>query len=484
MTLKQTAFSAGRWTATSTALSMSMQVLQTAILARLLLPEDFGLMAVAAGTLTVLALVADLGLSRALIHFDDIPRTALSSLYWLNIALALLLMILLVVAAPLLGMVYQSQPLAQLLQVASLVFPFTALGQQFRALAEKFLRFAELAWIEIVANLTGLCSAIVVALLGGGVYALVAGILARAAANSLLAWWRLSYGFRPSMHFRLSETRPYLHFGAYLVGDSFANTVTQQADVFIGGLVLGANAMGVYAVPRELSLKISTGVNPVITRVGFPIMSRVKHDCEQLRSIYLQTLRMTSSINFPIYVALGLFANEFVALLYGPKWHEAALYLRILAAWGLIRSAGNPIGSLLYAVGKARHAFWWNFSLLLVFPPLYWISVDGFGLTGLAAALVIIQLVMVLPAWRLLVKPCCGASVGEYLRQLIVPFWTAMAAGALAWLATIPLDHGVLRLAAGCATGGTSYLALSWFFNKRWATAMLELFDTRARMDT
>lgn len=482
MTLKQQALSAGRWTATSAALATGFQVLQTAVLARLLLPADFGLMAVAAAILAVLALIADLGLSRALIHFDHVSNEALSSLYWLNLALAFVLMIVLTTSAPALGSIYQSKSLVQLLRVAALVFPITAFGQQYRVLAEKSLRFNELARIEVVASLIGFCTAIAAALANAGVYALVAGILARVSANSLLAWWKLSLGHRPSAHFCLRETRPYLYFGAYLTGDSFASTVMQQADVFIGGLVLGPTAMGAYSVSRDLSLRMTTVINPVITRVGFPIMSRVKHDREQVKAIYLHTMRMIASINFPIYIALGLFANEFVALLYGPKWYQAAVYLRILAAWGLVRSTGNPVGSLLYAVGKAKRAFWWNIGLLLVLPPLYWLAVHDFGLMGLAVALVMIQLIVFLPAWRLLVQPCCGASIGEYLREVAVPLWTALSAGALACLATNRLDHGTMRLIIGGASGGASYLALSWLFNRAWMTAMLELFGSRAHM--
>lgn len=481
MNLRGAAFSAGRWTATSTFISTGLLLLQTVVLARLLLPAEFGLMAVAAAMLAVLALIADLGLSRALIHFDDISDSALSSLYWLNLGLAVVLMLLLTVTAPGLGAIYQSESLVPLLQSASLVFPLTALGQQFRVLAEKSLRFTELAYIEIAASAVGFIAAIAVALADGGVYALVVGILARAATNSLLAWWKLSPGHRPSHHFRFRETRPYLRFGAYLVGDSFANTLTRQADVFLGGLVLGPAAMGMYAVPRELSLRVATVINPVITRVGFPIMSLVKHDREKLKSIYMQTLRMTASVNFPIYVAIGLFSNEIVGLLYGPQWQEAGLYLRVLAAWGLIRSTGNPVGSLLYAVGEAKRAFWWNIGLLLLLPPLYWVSVYGYGLIGLAAVLTVTHFLIVFPAWKILVQPCCGAKFDEYLQQLVVPLWIALVAGALAWFAAHNLPHGTLRLALGCAVGGLSYLALSWAFNKSWTSAMLELIDTRAR---
>lgn len=475
MSLKLTAFSAGRWTATSAVLVACVQLVQTMILARLLLPQEFGLMALAAAALVVLMLFADLGLSRALIHFDHVPADVLTSLFWLNLGVSLFLMLALSLSAPMLGALYQSSELVPVLQAASLVFPLSALGQQFRVLAEKELRFASLAVNEIAAALIGFCSAILVALAGGGVYALVAGMLMGALASSVLAFCRLSRGHRPSWHFSFGETRPYLRFGGYSMGDGLAGTLHRQSDVFIGGLVVGPGALGVYSVPRDLSLRLSMLVNPIITRVGFPVMSRLKNDRDRLKSIYLHTSRMTASVSFPCYMALGLFADEVVSLLYGARWLDAAAYLRILAAWGLVRSVLNPVGSLLYASGRADRAFWWNVTLLLLFPPLLWLGAHWGGLVGLAWTMLALHLMVLIPSWRYLVYPVCHAGLGEYLRTILVPLWLALLAGALAWVVTLPIAHGVVRLLLGVACGAIAYGGLSLRFNRDWTDAMREL---------
>jgi O-antigen/teichoic acid export membrane protein len=479
VSLKKATFSASRWTAASTVLVAAVQILQTAVLARILLPAEFGLMAVATAAVAVLSLIVDLGLSQALIHYDDVPESHRSSIFWINMLLAFALMVALCVTAPGIARLYHSDALAPLLRWTSLVFPLSAAGQQLRALAAKALRFDALARIEIISALCACACAIAAALLHAGVYALAVAVLANAAIGSLLAWLLLPHEFRPGWHLRPGETRRYLHFGGYLVGESLANAFHRNADVFAGGLVVGANAIGVYSVPRDLSLRVATGINSIVTRVGFPVLAQVKHDRERLKSIYLQTLRMTASVNFPVYIAISVFANEIVALLYGPQWREAARYLQVLAVWGLVRSTGNPVGSLIYATGRTRRAFWWNISLLLLLPILYWIGAYGYGLPGLAVTVVCLQLLIVAPAWRLLVRPCCGATFAEYLAQFWAPLLCSFIAGVVEWLGAHNLPHGTLRLAVGGILGAIVYLALSWPLNRPWVDAMLELLHIK-----
>src|SRR5690606_2352437 len=119
-------------------------------------------------------------------------------------------------------------------------------------------------------------------------------------------------------------------------------------------------AVAIYAIPKEHCLRIAnTIINPVVTRVSFPVMAQVQRDRERLRLIYLKTLRLTSSFNFPLYALLALFPDDIVALVLGGQWSDAAPYLRLFALWALIRSTSNPSGGLLYAVGMAKRAHFW-----------------------------------------------------------------------------------------------------------------------------
>jgi O-antigen/teichoic acid export membrane protein len=473
-------YSAGRWTTASALLRSGLQVLQIAVLARLLLPADFGLMAIASALLALAMLFADLGLSRALIHFEQPSAEVLSTLYWANICISVLLMLVCIGVAPLFAIMYQDDALTTVLIVSSLVFPFSAIGQQFRVLAEKNLRFATLAVVETLAAVIGFSAAIAVALMGGGVYALVAGFLTTSLSSSVLAWWRLSDHRIPRFELRISESRPFFRFGIYLIGENAANTLRMHADVFIGGLVTNPTAMGFYALPRDLSLRIAnTIVNPVITRIGFPVMAKLQHDRAALKRVYLQTMRMTSSINFPIYVALAIFSEEAVWILFGPQWESAANFLRIFAIWGLIRSVGNPIGSLLHAAGQVRRGLFWNLVLLGTVPPILLLGAQLGGIEGLAVAMLLTQIAIFFPAWRLMVFPICGARLAEYLATMLPPLWISLGAGALAFSVASFSNHELLRLVLGLGTGFVAYLVLSLLGNRQWVLAVMEFLKLR-----
>lgn len=477
VSLRSQSFDSVRWTGVATAVRVILQFFQIAILARLLTPEDFGLMAIIAALVAILGLFSDLGLSKAIIHHSEITSEQLSSLYWLNLGAALLLMLGMAGTAPLIGYLYSEPRLVPILIIAGLVFPFGAIGYQFRVLAEKGLRFSILARVEMASNLFGFVCAITIALAGGGVWAIVAGMLASAACASALSWWLLSLGWRPGWHLHVAECRSFLHFGGYSIGETLANTVRMQTDVFIGGLLFGPAALGLYSLPRELGLRIAFMINPIITRVGFPVMSRTQQDTFQLKAIYLQILRMTASVNFPIYLALALFAEETVVLLFGERWGRSALYLQIFSVLGLIRSTGNPSGSLLYAVGRARLAFWWNMALLTIVPPVLLIGASLGDMTGLAWTMLIVQVGIFVPAWWFLIRPLCGASFAEYVGQLVPPLLIALAAGGCAYGLVMILDHGSARLVLGLAVGAMVYLALSIRFNRIWVAAMWELLS-------
>ena len=166
------------WTGTGSDVTTTLQFIQWAVLARLLAPEDFGLMSMAMIVIGMADAFTDMGVSSAIIHRRDATRRQLSSLYWLNIVLGVVVFLLVAGLSPMIAKFFNEPEVARLLTLAAIVFLIAPLGQQFRVLLEKELQFNRLARIDMIGAAGGAGTAITTALLGYGVYSLIWGALA------------------------------------------------------------------------------------------------------------------------------------------------------------------------------------------------------------------------------------------------------------------------------------------------------------------
>jgi O-antigen/teichoic acid export membrane protein len=474
MTLRKKAFASIRWTALSSSVKILVQLSQIVILSRLLTPADFGLIAIAIAIVAFLQIFADAGVSNAIIHFQEISNDQLSSLYWLNVSLGAILSLFLVGVSSFVAYWYRQPELISLLIIAALTLFINTLGQQLRVNAQKNLLFPLLVKIELSAVMSGFLLSLFLAWYGWGVYSIALGTMLTAIIYSLFAWIFLANGWKPKLHLKILEITKFLKYGSYMIGNNIVSTLNGQIDILIGGRMFGASDMGLYNVPKTLMLNVQMAINPIITQVGLPIMAIAQNDKNRLKSIYLQTIRITSSVNFPIYLAIAFYSSEIVYIVLGEKWKDSIPLIQIFAIWGLVRSVGNPVGSLLLSIGRADMLFKWNLFWTIITGPSLWLG-SYWGVYGMAIAMTVLMTLAYLPNWHFLVKPACGAGLKEYSAQSAIPLILALLATLLSYAATMQLDNVLYRLTFGLFIGVTLYLILSIFFNKPIIQYTLEL---------
>lgn len=465
MSLAQRSISAVRWTTVSNITRAGLQLAQLIVLTRFLSPQEYGLMAMVTVVISYAALFSDMGLSTAFVHRQYIGHEERSSLYWLSVATGGGFMLLVMAGSPIAGFLLHEPQLPGLIALVSTNFLVVALGQQLRMDAEKALNFRPVALIEIVASIGGFMVAVTGARLGWGVHALVAAAMCSAWITMLLSWAALAHGWRPLWRLRWAEVSWFVNFGGGMVANNVINHINTTLDVLVGGRLLGATQLGLYSVPRNLILQIQLLVNPIFTRVGFPVIASIQNDKEQIRQVYLKIMNLTASINAPIYVAIAVFAPEFVQLLFGTAFRDAVPLLRVLAIWGLFRSFGNPVGSLIFGLGRVRLSTLWNLGLFLLIFPALWFSSD-YGATGMAWAMTGITVGLFIPSWAILIKPTCGATLVEYSRQVLIPTLCAALGGGAAWLSVSALSLPWPRLGLGLTVGAFIYAVSSWLLNR------------------
>lgn len=459
--LRKQAVSGVRWTTVSAVAGGGVQFLQLALLARLLAPEDFGLMAMVLVVLGFGQAYVDMGLSKAIIHRQDVTREQLSSLYWVNLAAGTAVFLLVFGAAPLVARFYGEPRLGSLLAWAALAFLVTPFGQQYHTLLEKELRFGQLALADVVSAVVGLLVSVFLAYRGAGVYALVVGQLASAGVRSGLlvgVGWR---EWRPALHFRRDDLRGYLGFGLFQMGERSVNYLAANMDKLLIGSLLGVGPLGYYNVAAQLMVRPFQLLSPVLTRVALPVFARMQNDHLRMREGYLQVLRATSLVVFPIYMGMAVLARPLVTLLLGSEWLPVVPVFQVLTILGFLWSLGNPLGSLLLAKGRADLGFYVNVVALVIYTIAILVGARV-GLTGVAWGMVLAAGGVLFPLefwirWRLVeLRPA------EYLRSFLPALAGAgVMGGALLLLRRLFTAGGDLEwLLGGSAIGAVLYLAL------------------------
>lgn len=470
-----------RWTAVSNVGRGAIGVLQIAVLARLIDKQDFGLMAQAVAVVGTLQLATDVGVGSAIMHYRDITTEQLSSLFWLNLFTGFVLTLLVAVASPGISAFFGEPRLVGILLLFSLMFVLIAVGQQLRVLAEKELQFAVLARIEVFSSIVGFIAATVLAALGGGVYALAAGALTTSAAVSILCWAKWGRQHRPQFVFHFNSIKKFVIFGGHVVGSNLVSALGAQGDIFVFGRLFSASALGLYTQPRELNMRFIAVINPVITRVGLPLIASNQSDRNLVGRIYKNTVLMICSFTMPAYAAAALMSHEIVTLFLGARWADSSEFLRATAIWCMVRAIGNPIGSLLNGMGRAHIAF---LATIIVTILVFVSAIAGASLAGpigVPYGLALLYAALIYPFWYFLVRPITDVGCWDYHQQIARPLLASGVATVCAWGALRFVDGALLRLVVGSVSFGLSYLAASMVVNRIWVGSLMELGFGAAR---
>jgi O-antigen/teichoic acid export membrane protein len=439
MSLKAKAATAAKWTAISATISGLIQVTQLAILARLLSPSDFGLVATVMLVLGFAQIYLDMGISNAIIQRQDTSKEQLSSLYWLNIFAGWVVFAVTVAFTPLIVSLYKEPHLLTILPVAALLFLVGPPGTQFSLLLQKRLRFRTLAFVDIAASSSNALVAIAAATLHFGPLSLVLGQLFGAAISTLILisiGWRAS---RPMLRIRRKDIKGYAGFGLFQLGERTINFLGSRADQLAIGILLGPAALGYYSLAWNLIIQPVNRINPILTRVAFPLFSQVQHDNDRLKRGYLSLLNVLTAINAPILLGCAATAPALIPTIYGSQWTPSIVLVQILAGVGLLRSIINPIGVLQIAKGRVDMGFFWNLSGVIF--EIVGVPLGAYlgGVLGVAVALLLILVGSYVALYWFIVRRLIGPCLKLFLKNTLTPVLYAALMAILVLLLPIGL---------------------------------------------
>jgi len=481
MSLKAQAISGVKWNGISMVVITALQFVRVAILARLLSPTDFGLMGMIWVVIGFAQAFADMGISNAIIYRQDAAKQQLSSLYWLNILAGIAVFLIVCASTPLIVTFYHEPRLTNLIYLTALVFLITPIGQQFQMLMQKELQFKHLARIEIVNTFADSMVAIILAFAGLGVFCLVWGLLAGTLIQVLLlCHWGWKH-WRPHWHFSRRDLSGYISFGLYQMGERTVNYFNSSLDYLLIGSMFGAKALGYYTLAHNLIMKPSYRINPIITKVAFPVFSKVQTDINRLKRGYLKVLQLTACVNFPMMFGLAVVAPIAVPVIFGEQWLPSVILIQILTIVGLLRSTGNPVGSLLLARGRADLGFKWNVALIITQALGLYIGAKLGGTLGVATAFAVLMGIYTIFNYLILIRILLGSCLYEYVFSMWPSLWMSTVMTGVVLCTGILVQHlpQQMLLITQILIGVAIYLGLIIYSQKMLISEIREMIWPR-----
>jgi O-antigen/teichoic acid export membrane protein len=382
-TLSSLVVKSGRWSAISALVCLSIQLIQLAVLGRLLDPVDFGAMAMMMIVIGISCLLADMGVSNYLVHTKLFNSNLFGSLVLICLYGGLSLAGLVALTAPWIAVGFKLPSLVEQLPVLSVVIVGSAIFFPFFSLLQRQMCFRQIAMIEMLATFAGFVVSIPLAMLNFGVWSLISGqiasVLVKAIMSTIVGISIINFKWKLD----LVASRDALRFGRLQMGDRLFAYFSLNIDKIIIGRILGDGTLGIYAIVYQLISKPVEVLNPIFTRVAFPIFSRLQDDNALLSRHYIEMSRFIALLSFPIYMIIILSGESIVLLLLGNKWTDAGKLMSVLGWLGFIFSLANPVGTLILAKGRADLGLYYTCVAMFIYAAACLIG-SQYGIMGVA----------------------------------------------------------------------------------------------------
>lgn len=453
---------AGRGAAWAVAANLTMRVASvgvTALLARLLSKDDFGVFAVALAVYLVIASLAELGMASAVARSvdepEDIAPTVASISILVGMGTGLAMAALAPAMASLLGQPEAAGPLRILSICVGLTGLFAVPGAQ---LVREF-RQDRIFLSTIVGFVVSNPILVLLALHGGGAEAFAWSRVVGQVAGGVVFWFSTSRKYWPG--WRSNQVMPLLAFGIPLSIANLVNWSLLNADYIILGRLVSKAEVGVYMIAFNAASWSTAILGAVLNSVVIPAFGRVRHDQARLQKAITTSCRLVAVISMPIGAVSIALADPIIRTVFSARWAAAAPVLSVLAIYGVLYAFTLLFANVLVATGQTSRLLLIQLSWVVVLVPSMVGGLHVWGLQGAAWAHVATICAVAVPGYLIATAKCTGSSSPDLLRTIIRPLVAALLAGLSAWLVALPMAAPWLRMLVGGMAGGLVYLAVA-----------------------
>lgn len=480
MNIKEQAIQGIVWSAIQNWGSQAGSLLVFLVLARLLQPAAFGLVALANVFLALMQTFLNQGFAQAIIQRKDLEPEHLDTAFWTNLAIGVTLTLVGLLTADAVADLFREPALAGILRGLSALFVITAFGNIQQAILERHLAFKAIALRWLIGTLVGGLIGVGMAFYGAGVWSLVGQQIGQELVGSLVLWQ--SSRWRPGLKVSRRHFQHLFGFGINILGFNLLHFLNSRADDFLIGYFLGPVALGYYSVAyRVLGVMQQLLVN-TSRQVALPTFSRLQQDLEGFRRAFYTATQFTSLIAFPVFLGVVTLAPEFVRLVFGEQWIPSIPVLQVLAFAGIFQAISFFKSSVFIALGKPSWALWLA-ALSTVLNLIGFAIAVRWGIVAVAAAFVL-RGYLVFPIGQWAVSRLIQIPLRRYLQQFAAPLTSSVIMTFAILIAKELLgDWGTLpgRFMVCVAIGTLVYGLAIWLLSPKLFQKLLQFVDFAKR---
>jgi O-antigen/teichoic acid export membrane protein len=431
----------GLYTIATMALNFFVLATSTWWLTNALSRADFGLYSMILVIINFATQFVDLGLSRAVVQNSEINHEQVSTLFWINLGIATLIALLVAMASPLVVAFYGEPKLMMVNIVMSSLFVISGLMLQHRALLQRRMEFGRINLVAAISPAVGAMTGIIVALMGGGYWALVAVTLMTQLSNCIGMW--IACSWRPGMPRRGTGARKMIAFGGHVTAFQFINYFSRNADQLLLGRWWGKELLGLYSRAFSLMLLPAGKIMTPLTQVLVPSLARLTDTPEKYHQFFRKALGLLATACILPSVFAILLASELFPLLFEPRWDEMVPIFIALGPAAIVTSTASASWWLYLSFGHVERQTYAG-TVNLVFTIVAMVCGLPYGPLGMAIAISVARVASNLPYFAF---SCKGTpiSLKDYVNAVSWPIWisTIAATGAMA-ISTAYLKFSIL----------------------------------------
>jgi teichuronic acid exporter len=481
--LGRKAFKGASWLALFKFTSQGFSWVVTIIVARLLVPDDYGLMAMATIITGYAEIFCELGLGAAIVQKPKVTQRELSSVFWFSFFFAFILALSCFPVAKLTAFIMNEPRVIPLTQAVSLIFLLSGLAIVPINLLKKDMEFKALGRIEMVSTIVSCVAMVPLAYIGAGVWTLIGGRLIQLFTRVPLLYKKVNWF--PNLYFNLHETKSYLKFGVTFAFGRSLFYLWEQSDKFFAGRLWNAHILGYYTLALQLAQVPTEKIVVLINQVSFPALSKLQNDKQAFDNFYLNTTKITAITVLPLFVGGYLVGEDLVKVLLNEKWYTMIFVFKFLCL-SQIMMALNAINNFAHAAqGRPHWGLCYHIAGIILMPVSFYLAVPY----GLHAILIpwFTTFILITLAWIIITTNKIGIPLSRYILNLANPVIATLIMSTAVLLIDNSINHllteninSCFRLSIKIGTGALFYIVSLGILDRRLFSDLKELVKSPA----